>query len=394
LFVVWDAHVVGAHIEGGLMQVRVIRGDDPSWDAQFQDAARDVYHLAGYHRLELRRGNGQPHLAVVDDGRARLMWPYLLRSIEIDGTPTGFSDITSAYGYAGPLTAGAADAAFLSDAWTHLWQWWGLQGIVSVFTRFHPVLNNRELAAGWRSPDVWGDGGDGVGDVGETVSIDCTLPDEQVTSMYAKPLRQHLANAARIGYLTDEDTEWHDLEEFVRVYSESMDRNGAGDFYRFTADDFDFLREALPDRLHLLLTRKDDEVVAGGLLTESSGIVQVHLMGTATAHLSTSPGKALLDGAQRWARSRGYPALHLGGGRGGRHDSLFRFKREFSRRRHVFSVGRWVLNAAAYVDLCQMRDSMQQATTGGDFFPAYRAPLAPATAIPVEHSSSAGPREG
>lgn len=374
------------------MQVRVIRGDDPSWDAQFLDVARDVYHLAGYHRLEPRRGNGQPHLAVVDDGRARLMWPYLLRPVEIDGTPTGFSDITSAYGYAGPLVAGAVDEDFLCTAWSQLWQWWALQGVVSVFTRFHPVLDNRELATGWRSPDVWGDGSDGVIDVGETVSIDCTLSNDQVTSMYAKPLRQHLANAARIGYVTDEDTEWHDLAEFVRVYLESMDRNVAGGFYRFTADDFTFLHEALPDRLHLLLTRKDDEVVAGGLFTESSGIVQAHLMGTATAHLSTSPGKALLDGAQRWARSRGYPVLHLGGGRGGRHDSLFRFKREFSRRRHEFCVGRWVLNAAVYADLCRMRDSRRQATTQGeDFFPAYRAPLAPAPGGPVEQPSSAGP---
>jgi hypothetical protein len=356
------------------MQVAVIRGDDSSWDAQFQEVAHDVYHRRGYHRLERRRGNGEPQLAVVDDGRARLLWPYLLRTIEIDGAPTGFTDVTSAYGYAGPLAGGAVDADFLSAAWSHLWQWWGLQGVVSVFTRFHPVLNNRELATEWRSPAVWGDRPDGVSEIGETVSIDCTLPDDQVTSAYAKPLRQHLANAARIGYATGEDPTWQGLDEFVRVYEESMDRNGAGNSCRFTAEDFTFLREALPDRLHLLLTRSDGEVVAGGLFTESSGIVQAHLTGTATASLPTSPAKALLDGAQRWARSRGYPVLHLGGGRSGRHDSLFRFKREFSRRRHVFATGRWVLNTAVYADLCRMRTSPRGQVPGtSDFFPAYRA---------------------
>lgn len=353
------------------MQVDVIREDDPSWDEQLKGVAHDVYHLAGYHGLERRRGNGEPHLAVVDDGRARLLWPYLLRSIDIDGTPTGFTDITSAYGYVGPLTAGAVDGDFFAGAWSHLSQRWRQQGVVSVFTRFHPVLDNGGQATGWRSPDGWGDGADGVSEVGETVSIDCTLPNEQVTSAYAKPLRQHLANAARIGYVTDEDLTWDGLDEFVQVYTESMDRNAAGDFYRFTADDFTFLRKELPENLHLLLTRGGDEVAAGGLLTESSGIVQVHLMGTATAFLPTSPGKALLDGAQRWARSRGYPLLHLGGGRGGRHDSLFRFKREFSRRRHTFSVGRWVLNAAAYVDLSRRRGCPRDAATlAAGFFPA------------------------
>jgi hypothetical protein len=358
------------------MQITVLGRDASSWDVQLQDVARDVYHLGGYHRLERRRGNGEPQLAVVEDGRARLVWPYLLRSIEIGGVATGFTDITSAYGYVGPLALGPVDDDFLSAAWDQLRQWWVLRGVVSVFVRFHPILNNRELGIAWRSPAAWSEGpDDGVTDVGETVSIDCTLPDEQVTSVYAKPLRQHLANAARIGYVTDEDLEWRDLDEFVRVYTESMDRNGAGSFYRFTAEDFAFLRDELPDRLHLLLTRRGEEIVAGGLFTESSGIVQAHLMGTATAHLSTSPGKALLDGAQRWARSRGYPVLHLGGGRGGRRDSLFRFKREFSRRRHVFSTGRWVLNAAAYKDLCRTCDTRQgPATDAGNYFPAYRAP--------------------
>jgi hypothetical protein len=374
------------------MKVAVIGPDDPSWDVRLQDVARDVYHLAGYHCLERRRGIGEPQLAIVDNGRARLAWPYLLRPLEIGGVATDVTDVTSAYGYAGPLAWGAVDDDFLCAAWGQLQQVWAQQRAVSLFTRFHPLLDNSRLCLALPSPTAGQGGPDGVRDVGETVSIDCTLPDEQVTSAYAKPLRQHLANAARIGYVTGEDDQWQDLDEFVRVYTESMDRNAAGDFYRFAAEDLAFLRKALPGQLHLLLTRKGDEVVAGGLFTESSGIVQAHLMGTASAHLPTSPGKALLDGAQRWARAQGHRVLHLGGGRGGRRDSLFRFKREFSRRRHTFSIGRWILDAPAYADLCRRRGFRDESLTGVDgYFPAYRAPLSSQVAsLPPNEQPHAG----
>lgn len=355
------------------MQVTLFGADDPAWDSRLRDTRHDIYHSAGYHRFERRRGGGEPYLAVVETARSHLAWPYLLRPITVPGGPTGRHDVTSVYGYAGPLAWGPClDEGFLGIAWAELLDLWRAQGVVSVFTRLHPLLDNRELAGAFAVP---GDDAGGVHEVGQTVSIDCRACDETVVSAYARPLRKHLENAVVLGYVTEEDIDWTQLAEFVRVHDESMDRNAARDSYRLTADDLVFLHDALAGRAHLLFTRTRDEVVAGGLFTQSSGIVQAHLMGTATAHLTTSPGKALLDGARRWARVAGYDVLHLGGGRGGRSDSLFRFKREFSRRRHAFAVGRWVLDAVAYSELWRLHDPRSDRDPGsGGYFPAYRAP--------------------
>jgi hypothetical protein len=357
------------------MQVTTLRATDPAWDECLAGTRHDVYHTAGYHRFEQLRGGGVAYLAVVETAADHLVWPYLLRPIEIPGGPSGCCDVTSAYGYSGPLAWGRQVAEFLHPAWNAVQEVWRAQRAVSVFTRLHPLLDNRGLAQSFVSPADADSGG--VLELGETVSIDCLASDESVVSAYARPLRRHLENAARLGYVTEEDVAWTDVAEFVRVYDESMDRNTAGNDYRFTREDFEFLRTALPGQVHLLLTRGEGgEVVAGGVFTQSSGIVQAHLMGTATAHLATSPGKALLDDARRWAAAAGCEVLHLGGGRGGRHDSLFRFKREFSRRRHVFAVGRWILDAGAYAELRQAHDPQAPTDTGpSSFFPAYRAPL-------------------
>lgn len=359
------------------MEVDVVEAGNSAWDGYLDAVPHDVYHRAGYHRFERLRGGGEPLLLVAKSPGATLIWPGLLRPVDIPGAASGRADVTSAYGYSGPLAWGpAVDEAFLGVAWKEFVDAWRARGVVSLFTRFHPVLGNAAVAGGFASPSAWRPGPDGVHGRGETVSVDCTGPDEQARAAYAKPLRKHLENAERLGYVTAEDPQWLDLDAFVRIYTETMDRNGAGAFYRFTAGDFRFLRDALDGRVHLLLTRAGDEVVSGGVFTEACGIVQAHLMATATAHLATSPGKALLDGARRWARDGGHRLLHLGGGRGGRRDSLFRFKREFSARRHPFATGAWVLDVEAYEALVDRHDPAGRlAGEASGFFPRYRAPL-------------------
>jgi hypothetical protein len=65
--------------------------------------------------------------------------------------------------------------------------------------------------------------------------------------------------------------------------------------------------------------------------------------------------------------------LHLGGGRGGAEDSLFRFKAGFSDRRHAFATWRWVVRPEAYERLCAARRAAGGPEPPAGFFPAYRA---------------------
>jgi hypothetical protein len=207
------------------------------------------------------------------------------------------------------------------------------------------------------------------------VSIDCRLSDEDARSQYARALRQHIAAARRAGFATTHDLEWRDLPAFADLYRETMARNRAAESYDITLSGFERLREALAGHVHLLVTRSADGIGAAGLFTEIGGIVQAHLVATSQAFWPLSPCKVLLDDARAWAGQRGSSVLHLGGGRGGREDSLFSFKKEFSNRRHDFHVGRWVLDGPAYRDLVVQRESrLAGALIDQSFFPRYRAP--------------------
>jgi hypothetical protein len=204
--------------------------------------------------------------------------------------------------------------------------------------------------------------------------VDCTIDDDAARAGYARALRQHIAAGRRAGLTTVHDEMWTTLPTFTRLYQETMARNGASDFYFFDQGYFERLRAALPGHLHLLVTALGDTVGAAGLLTEFNGIVQAHLVGTNSELRALSPFKVLLDDARIWARERGDQVLHLGGGRGGREDSLMRFKGEFSPNRHLFHTGRWILDEGLYRDLLSARQSDGRHVDPA-FFPAYRAPL-------------------
>jgi ribosomal protein S18 acetylase RimI-like enzyme len=364
-------------MSAGPVALIVVRPSDPTWDARLDGLGHDIYHSAAYHAYAEASGEGLARLAIAERGSARLVWPYLMRRIPISlgAEALGRVDVTSVYGYPGPLaTTDPDDPTFLADAFAAIDAMWRDEGVVAVFTRLHPLLDNVRVAAHLNWADPEGRRFELV-DEGPTVAIDCRLGDADTLEIYPRQLRQQLRRGRSAGLETIHDTSWRDLEGFAAAYRSTMVRNHADERYFFAAADFARLRDALGGRLHLLVTRLAGDVAAGGLFTEFDGIVQAHLVGTAEAHRALSPFKVLLDDARVWARERGDRILHLGGGRGGANDELLRFKGLFSPIRHEFHTGRWILDPPAYRRLVAARQGAEDLELDRSFFPAYRAPI-------------------
>ena len=364
------------------LDVEVIKSGDPGWDEQLEGVTHDVYHRAGYHRFAEGSGDGTASLTVIRESRSGrgLLWPSLHRPIadvpHLSGA-AGF-DIDSVYGYPGPLAWGCEIGdAFLPKAMDALLATWRAQGVVTVFTRFHPLLDNVLWGTELSAPGP--DGSEPILPLGETVAIDLRPEEAQQVGSYRKTLRQEIARARRAGMSTRLDEDWSGLEVFADLYRATMVRNRAEEPYYFTVDDFRRLKAELGSELHLLVTEMEGRTVAAGLFMEHRGIVQAHLVGTDDEFRAWSPLKLLLDDVRRWASERGNHLLHLGGGRSGRDDSLLSFKRRFSPLRFRFAVGRWVLDPDAYSSLVSAWEAGTEATghavTDHAYFPAYRSLL-------------------
>jgi hypothetical protein len=120
----------------------------------------------------------------------------------------------------------------------------------------------------------------------------------------------------------------------------------------------------------LVEVRGDGELAAAVLCFSSAPWLHYHLGATSDEGRRRGASHLALLGAARWGRERGYELLHLGGGLGGRRDSLYEFKWRFDPGgEREFALGKAIHDETAYRELA----GAEAARLDG-FFPAYRAP--------------------
>jgi hypothetical protein len=350
--------------------LRLIRGSaDADWARWLHSVPHDFYHTAAYHRFSECSGEGEAWLAVYGSEEQYLAWPYLLRKAPVDPRGGDLYDITSVYGYPGPLVKQPSpDDLFLERAGEAIARFWITQKVVSVFSRFHPLVRNFRWPKGTLGTGPAG----GVTHTGTTISIDLTASEEENWRGYQPSLRSRIRGGWNRGVTVTVDESWSHLGDFVKFYHAAMARNLASPYYFFPEGYFLRLREAIGSHAVLMVARLDAAVAAAGIFIEYRGIVQNHFCVNNPEFLDAAPSKVLLDDVRRWARSRGNSVFHLGGGRGGCQDSLFAFKAAFSTRRHPFHIGRWILNKPGYERLCSEHAGCNLLGSETDFFPAYR----------------------
>ncbi|HMB05930.1 MAG TPA: GNAT family N-acetyltransferase [Isosphaeraceae bacterium] len=348
--------------------------DSPRWSEALGATRHDFYHLPSYARLAGRLEGGEAMAFVAEEGGRRLLVPLIVRPIPAGvAGGGGLLDATCPYGYPGllfdPGAEGEGRVRFLDRAIEILLRQLRERNIISLFLRLHPILAHplEPLARAGH-----------LCQHGETISIDLTISEEDNRKQICSMHRRAIQRAERMGTCARIDREWREIEAFVGLYYQTMWRAGADDAYHFPRDYFSDLRRALDGRLHLCVTELEGRIISAGLFAETSGIVQYHLSGSDEEFLAHSPLKAMLDFVRRWAKGRGDRIFHLGGGVGGKEDSLFAFKAGFSRARHPFYTWRAVTDEPAYRALIgrwELCSGMRADGIDG-FFTAYRRPAA------------------
>lgn len=362
-------HTVSLHQglrEKPLMHLTFLTPDRAEWDHFLDGVAHDFYHRAAYARLMAPYDGGQPEAVLVRDGDSYFFLPYIVRPLSyipwLGTEGNTLFDIVSPYGYPGPLFSG--DDTFhrkAIDEWQRLMR---QRGCVSGFVRLHPLLNT--------AADVPSACGQLV-ERGRTVSIDLRLSLEEMWSQTRADHRRNISKSRRIGMVAAIEDFASNLDAFLEMYKETMDRTCASPYYYFPAEYFRALKDALGDRMSLCLVRDSNgEILSGALLTECSGIVQYHLSGTFNSAIQLRPSKLMLDYARTWGKARGNHVFHLGGGFGAKEDSVFEFKAGFSSSRHSFYTWQFIFSTDQYTALEERRRGLDTDAPNTEFFPVYR----------------------
>jgi hypothetical protein len=296
---------------------------------------------ADWEALELDAYYRRPYVeaaALLDEGR-----PFLLEhegayfaGIERDDP----RDVVTPYGYGGPTADGFWDAYE---------QWASERGVVSTFVRFHPLYGNQ------RGAPIH------VDELAPTVAWRVDPGRDLLAGLHFKH-RNKVSKAENAGATV---TQHEGLGEFVPLYEDTMRRVDADDFYFFEPAYWERLGELPLVRFDAGI---DGEVVASALCLATPPWLHYHLSGTTDAGRSTGSSTLVLLEAARWAQANDYERFHLGGGLGGKEDSLHHFKARFDPEGLVpAAVGKAIHDEDAY-----RRLSGGEASYDG-FFPAYRA---------------------
>ena len=327
----------------------------------------DFCHLPSYNELAELSGQGRARLLVFEKADCLIVFPILLREIEGPAAASvgeGWRDVTSVYGYAGPVASCAPIPDHVRrDFVGFVGEFFRDQRVVAAFSRLHPLLEQISILGGY---------GERVS-VGPTLSIDLTLPVEQQWRAYRRNHRQDIRRLQSMG-VTCKDAGAGDLDDFVAMYYDTMDRVGAAPDYYFSRSYFEHLLTDMPEVARLFMCRHDGLPIAGGIFTICRGIVQWYLSGSRTGFPGPPPTKLVLDFARRWASGLGAHTLHLGGGVGGTRDSLFHFKRGFAQREHEYALWRLVVNQEVYAELSRTMLARYGRVPDDGFFPRYRHP--------------------
>ena len=337
-----------------MYKFEVIDINNPKWEIIVKSSAKyDFYHTSFYHKID---NNFSSLLFVAEDELDFLALPLVLRPIG----QALWVDFTSVYGYCGPISNRKNfdfDQYFIDFFEFKLKEYCRENNVISLFSRLHPLIVHQTI---FRNIGE-------VSPINKTVAIDLKLSPEEQKRQYRKSTKSELNQLRRKGFYVVEAKSTEDLERFIEIYYETMDRVKASPYYYFSKEYFlSFLRNNYFQN-KLLLAKFEDKIIAGAIFTITDKIMQYHLAGTTEEFIKVTPMKLILDEARLLGNDLSLDYLHLGGGVGGSDDDpLFRFKSGFSKSCFQFSVWKYIFNEEVYNQLSENKGD-------SSFFPLYRS---------------------
>ena len=314
--------------------------DREVWNAKLARIGEvDATCLAAYHlAYALRVPQSRAVLWHYSLEGQELVYPFLLTPVILGGVDTGLFDISSAYGYTGPLaTTQAPD--FLQQAWQAFDTFAVERNLVAEFIRFSPFNRNEHLAHPLTT-------------VLPNRDLAVThLPSNEVAlrGTLGPKTRNMLRKAEREGLVHRELPLPDHLPAFRALYEETMRRNNAPEFFWYDDAYWNHLLALGSHGLRLFGVYAGPQLVAAAMAVAHGRSGLYHLGASLTEYAKLGAGNLSLYAMSCGLMASGVTFLNMTGGRSARADDpLLLFKRSNANSTAVFHIGKRVLNIAAY----------------------------------------------
>jgi hypothetical protein len=325
----------------------------------------DIFYYPEYVYLFQLKGDGQAHCFVYYEGEDGIViYPFLKRRINelpiFHDISDKFTDIISPYGYSGYLRN--IPEVNMDNFFNAFYNYCSQNNIVSEFIRFHPILNTFSYC----SANI------NIKECNETVAVDLSLPIDDIWKNMSPTCRNKVRKAQKNHVEIIYDNNYDHLNDFYSIYTDTMKRLQAQEYYFFPESWFKKLAELLPNNAALFHGVYNSSIIMSSIFIFSQDYIHYFLSGSVYEMRHIPANNLLLHEVAIWAKNMGIKYFNLGGGYQP-NDSLSMFKASFSRLRLPFYIGSVIHDSQSYKYLTARRlvgEGLSHEKIR--FFPAYR----------------------
>ena len=301
-----------------------------------------------------------------NDDKIVILMPFLLRRI-MNESFTDYYDVSSPYGYSGPLFNEDTSRAYLLDFWEAVDNWYKANNIVSEFMRFSLNLNHQFYTGKLVST---------LNNVSGFIHPEKETQWENFKAKVRNNYRKAVSNNLAIKIINDSENFDH-VSIFYDIYIKTMKRLNADKSYFFSLNYFKNIIKLNKKNYAIAFVYKGDVAISTELIFISGQTLYSYLGGTLADFFDCRPNDFLKIQVMKWARANGHKYYVLGGGRSN-DDSLYKYKKTFFPNDEdlIFYTGRKVINQDVYKNIVEKANiDYSQSTLGTSYFPKYRKPV-------------------
>lgn len=314
-----------------------------------------------------RDDNQLNYFVLRKDNEVKALMPIYLNNLNIQNSDnTQYYDVSSPYGYSGPLYNNA-DKNDIKVFWKKVDDWYKKNNVVTEFIRFN-LDNNHLHYSGYLIPSL----SNIKGKINDFEIVWNNFK-QKVRNNYRKAEKNGLNSKIYLENITPEI-----IDSFYDIYIKTMQRNSAAKNYFYPKEYFKNLAVNNKNKVLIAIVYKENIAISAELIIINKDTLYSYLGGTLSEYFELRPNDFLKIEVMKWAIKNSKQYYILGGGRKD-FDGLYKYKKSFFPKDEdvIFYTGRKIINQKIYNNLIKeinvdYTDVNKLVSNSDTYFPIYK----------------------
>jgi len=323
--------------------MQIINYDDPLWSITLGKLSKnyqDVFYKQEFAHL-CQKSIYTKHkikCAVVNSSHGLLLYPFIFRKFNYKGIGE-FCDITSLYGRGG-IISNINNNNIINQFFDEFNLYCKKEKIVTSFDRFHPIIKNHKYIYTKTK----------VVQIGDFAYIDLTDNINNLKNNFADGHKKSIKKAEKNNIKIFCENNLNHLDDFLNIYSTSMEQKKANKFYYFNKEFYINLNNFLKNNYSFFYAVYKNRIISCELVLHNKFYSHSYLGSTINEYKHLCSNHLLKYEIIKYCKNQKNKFFLLGGGIKA-NDGIYKYKSGFSSNNYKSLVGKTIFDEKKYSDI-------------------------------------------